>query len=101
MEKATLCTYWNLIPVGKDNAISRKELAQRYNITDFGMRKIFMEMWNKDLPVCNLQSGYFRPKNREELREYLSFVSSYKKELEKKHYRIKKALSYFGFNYDC
>lgn len=63
----------NLIPKGKDNAISRENLVALTGMSDREVRKHISEL-RYDYPILNLQngSGYYRPtrNDREELLHY-------------------------------
>lgn len=90
----TLHEKWQLIPIGKDNAISREQLTSLLNCSEDRIAREYVEkMINKDMPVCNLRKGYFRPIDQEELQAYINIITSYKNKFLKKHYHLKKALN--------
>ncbi len=84
---------WERIPVGKNNAVKLEELTELLGCGSTRQaRKDIEEMIYNDLIVCNLRAGYFRPGNLKELKAYHKIISSYKKKLLKKEYRLKKAI---------
>lgn len=50
------------IPIGKKNAVRRKTLSMRFNITDSELRKEIKKL-RQEYVILNLQdgNGYFRP----------------------------------------
>ncbi len=55
-----------LIPLGEQNAISRKELCRLVGTSDRRMRRIIAQL-SRQYPICNLQNGkgYFLADNKE------------------------------------
>ncbi len=62
----------NAIPYGKENAKTRDELCKETKMDDRKVRSIISELRKKEL-ICSLSgsSGYWRPTNREEVKQYL------------------------------
>lgn len=60
------------IPYGRENAIKRKTLRDLIGCTDREMRNYIAQV-RKETPVINLQdgSGYYRPKDKDELQRYI------------------------------
>lgn len=73
-----------LIPFGKENAIKREELLQRYEGTDRSMRRELQEARKHDV-IVNLSdgSGYFRPADRYELAAYIAQETARARAIEK------------------
>lgn len=62
----------NAIPYGKDNAKTRDKLCEETKMDDRKVRRIISELRKREL-ICSLSgsSGYWRPANREEVKQYL------------------------------
>ena len=57
------------LKVGKENAITRKELVSLCKVSDRKMRDVIREMRNKDMePICSTSggAGYYYPKSADE-----------------------------------
>lgn len=59
--------YWNDIPIGVENAVSRAELMRKWGMTDRGVRRIICELRNDerfgDAVICsssNRNEGYYK-----------------------------------------
>lgn len=64
----------NIIPTGHKNALTRKELCKKLNISD---RKLRMLIEQSNSPIINVGKGYFIPnpndtKDMNLLRDYIS-----------------------------
>ena len=61
------------IPTGKENAITRRELVDRVNLSDREVRKLIASA-RKKFPILNLQNGegYYLPTKEIEVREFLN-----------------------------
>lgn len=73
-----------MIPKGKENAISRKELADRLNCSDRKARDIIHSL-KCHFPILSntTKGGYYRPATIEEANEYNRQLSSYVKQVNK------------------
>jgi hypothetical protein len=87
---------YNLVPIGKENAVSLSALEHTTGLTGREIRRTFEELIYDEKPVCNLRHGYFRPATVEELEAYRKYINSYRCKLLKKEYRIRKAMRHFG-----
>jgi hypothetical protein len=67
----------DLIPYGKDNAVSRTYLADVTGLTDRKIRYLISKA-RREYPILNLQdgSGYYRPT----IEEYIEAMHFYKQE---------------------
>lgn len=63
----------NAIPYGKENAVTREKLCKETHMDDRKVRRIISELRQKEL-ICSLSGsdGYWRPTNREEVKDFLS-----------------------------
>lgn len=61
------------IPTGRENAITRRELVGRVNLSDREVRKLIASA-RKSFPILNLQTGegYYLPTKEIEVREFLN-----------------------------
>lgn len=61
------------IPYGKANAITRKDLCDKTHMDDRKVRDIIAELRDFEL-ICSKSGfdGYWRPTNREEVKDFLS-----------------------------
>lgn len=58
----------SLLPVGKENAISTKDLMQYLNCTERELREYISRERRKGAVICSATTGgYFKPKNHGEL----------------------------------
>lgn len=79
---------YSFLPEGKNNTISRYDLATLWNASERSVRTIFAKMIRAHLPVCNIRNGYFRPATKVELQAYANIINSYKKKFETKDYHL-------------
>lgn len=84
---------YNALPVGRENAIKRCELADKLGMTDRGVRKAIEAVTEKQHVVCNLKDGrgYYIPADELEYLEYEKIINSYKCALQRKEYSIRRA----------
>lgn len=63
----------NAIPYGKDNAVTREKLCKKTHMDDRKVRDIIAELRDFEL-ICSKSGfdGYWRPTNREEVKDFLS-----------------------------
>lgn len=57
------------LKIGKENAITRRELVSLCKVSDRKMRDVIREMRNKDMePICSTSggAGYYYPKSADE-----------------------------------
>ena len=68
------------IPIGKKNAVRRKTLSMRFNITDSELRKEIKKL-RQEYVILNLQdgNGYFRPS-----KDDIEHVKKFKQQEEKR-----------------
>lgn len=86
-----------LVPVGKENAVPIEWLVSATGIRARLLRRLFNhDLLKEKKIVANLQGGYFRPKNKEELESYYRFRHKYANE----HMRVTKAIERILRRYD-
>lgn len=63
----------NAIPYGKENAVTREKLCKETHMDDRKVRDIISELRDFEL-ICSKSGfdGYWRPTNREEVKDFLS-----------------------------
>lgn len=85
---------YNLIPTGKANAISRRDLVAITGISERGIRRILEHIaYSKGvLPVCNLFHGYFKPETAEELKAFARINHAYLRKFAQKKRVIERAI---------
>ncbi len=73
---------YSLIPLGKDNAISRELLRAYTDMSDRKIRKIIHELRINGRVICSDSSckGYWRPTKRKEVEEFIEQMESYGKQ---------------------
>lgn len=82
-----------LIPKGRENAVSLHYLAEMLNISERTIKKHVSHIRKKGTPIVGDQFGYYKPANREELQWYyrifrkrgltaLSSISSARRDLQ-------------------
>ena len=61
-----------LIPTGRANAISMRELSERLNVDTRTLRALIQQEREKGVPICSdwEKGGYFMPVNSSEARVY-------------------------------
>ena len=61
----------NLIPYGKDNAISRENLVTLTGFADRKIREIINDLRSNNIFICSTsgQKGYWKPTKRKELED--------------------------------
>lgn len=64
----------DLIPTGKDMAISSRELAAKMSITERKLREIITEERTSGTVICSSANGYYLPSNRGEIEEFCHFM---------------------------
>ncbi len=86
-----------LIPTGKENAISRAELVSLTNLKDRVVRLRIEQYRNEGICICsNWQEGnkgYYLPSNDGEQKEFLKNYSAYIKKMSKTYLNMA--------NYSC
>lgn len=84
----------DLIPYGRENAISREELLRHYEGTDRGMRRELQEARKTEV-IVNLSdgSGYFRPADKYELQAFIAQETARARSIEKTVRVAKKKLA--------
>jgi hypothetical protein len=87
--------FYLMLPKGKSNAIPISEVAALWGVPERRARKMIGQMWNHNMPVCNLFGGYFRPGNIGELKSYWRIIRAYKCNFEKKEYRVRRCMEQF------
>ena len=60
----------NILPTGKSNAISARELAAKIGVSDWVLRDIVTEDRVKGIVICSSSAGYYLPANKDEIREF-------------------------------
>lgn len=60
-----------IIPIGRDNAIPRRELSVLLNLPDRETRLLVERLRRMGNVICSDEGGYFRPSCLEELRVYV------------------------------
>lgn len=86
---------FDLIPYGKEDAVSRNTLIDKTGLSDRKVRDLIAEIVELGYMVCSStsQPGYWRPTKVSELVELDQQTESYIKKLGKKRSAIKKYLS--------
>ena len=64
----------NILPTGKSNAISARELAAKIGVSDRVLRDIVTEDRVKGIVICSSSAGYYLPANKDEIREFCNFM---------------------------
>ncbi|MGO5051446.1 hypothetical protein ACTQ6A_02845 [Lachnospiraceae bacterium LCP25S3_G4] len=79
-----------IIPVGHENAIDRKEIARRTGLSDRKNRALIEEAWIKEnVAIINIGNGYYivdqnDPYDVRELMQYLGLEGSRRASISKK-----------------
>lgn len=85
----------DFIPKGKENAISRKELAQILSLPERTLRQLIEQQRNEGQIICsNWQGkhrGYYQPATEAEKQEFLNGYKSYIKKMFKTYENMKKS----------
>ena len=66
----------DLIPTGRGNAISMKDLARILEVDVRGVRQLVHNARNDGEVICGTESGYYQPATKEELRDYIALAQS-------------------------
>lgn len=64
----------NILPTGKLNAISARDLAVKLGVSDRVLRDIVTAERVKGVVICSSSAGYYLPDNRDEIREFCNFM---------------------------
>lgn len=64
----------NILPTGKSNAISARELAAKIGMSDRVLRDIVTEDRVKGIVICSSSAGYYLPANKDEIRGFCNFM---------------------------
>ena len=59
-----------LLPLGKENAISTKRLMEALTLSERELRARVAYERNQGAIICSCNQGYFKPADKEELREF-------------------------------
>jgi hypothetical protein len=88
---------YEMLPEGRENSIKLSEIAWMWGMNERRARKIMgEEMSGRDMIVCSLGDGYFRPAGRGEIDSFYRYYDSYCRRMLKRRYRIKKARENWG-----
>lgn len=81
---------YNLIPVGRKNAIKRSDLKDIAGLSDRKVREYIENLTYSHLVVCNMGDGkgYFKPADSNEVEAYVKFLNAYKCTLQRRLYRL-------------
>ena len=60
----------SILPTGKLNAISARDLAVKLGVSDRVLRDIVTAERVKGVVICSSSAGYYLPGNRDEIREF-------------------------------
>lgn len=73
---------FSLIPLGKENAISRESLKAYTDMSDRKIRQIIHELRISGKVICSDSSckGYWRPTKRKEVEDFIEQMESYGKQ---------------------
>lgn len=81
-----------LIPTGKENAISRRELVSLTSLKDRVVRLRIEQYRNEGICICSNWSegakGYYLPGNEAEQKEFLKNYSAYIKKMAKTYSKM-------------
>lgn len=64
----------SILPTGKLNAISARDLAVKLGVSDRVLRDIVTAERVKGVVICSSSAGYYLPGNRDEIREFCNFM---------------------------
>ena len=64
----------SILPTGKRNAISVRELAAKIGVSERVLRDIVTEGRVKGIVICSSSAGYYLPANKDEIREFCNFM---------------------------
>lgn len=64
----------SILPTGKLNAISARDLAVKLGVSDRVLRDIVTAERVKGVVICSSSVGYYLPGNRDEIREFCNFM---------------------------
>lgn len=64
----------NILPTGKNNAISARELAAKLGVSDRVLRDIVTGDRVKGIVICSSSAGYYLPASKDEIKEFCSFM---------------------------
>lgn len=92
----TLNDLYSLVPVGQGNAIKAADLAEIWSMSRREAERTREAMGMKNLIVCSLGKGYFRPASAGELQAYERYIHSYYKKFATKLYHIRVAMKRMG-----
>ena len=86
----------DIIPEGKENAVSRSFLVSITGMTDRGIRDAIQALNESGtvLICCEAGKGYFRPKTVEEAERYINSSKSYLVTLAKKDKAMRQAVKH-------
>lgn len=85
------------IPYGEDNKISKKELMNKYKITESEFREELKRLRTENLILTDTTAGgYWRTKDINELEEMMNKFEHKKKEIEKVISLINNEITYLG-----
>lgn len=76
MDEALLETYWNQLPIGKENAVTRSELASRWGVCERSVRALLHELSHYDngddyiLIRSSKNKGFYRTSDPEDIEAY-------------------------------
>jgi hypothetical protein len=87
---------YNLVPIGKENAVPMEYLVSASGMNERRIRSIFYgPLLMERKIVASLQCGYFRPATKKEMGEYERFRYAYVKGNLRRHKIIRKAYDDF------
>ena len=88
---------WDNLPVGHENAMTKKQLCDMYGYDRRVLRRVFESLCYLDKIACNFMDGkgYFKASNYEELEKFKKINHSYKTAYERKDHHIRRALMQF------
>ena len=64
----------NILPTGKENAISARELAAKLGVSDRVLRDLVTTDRVKGIVICSSSAGYYLPASKNEIREFCNFM---------------------------
>ena len=64
----------SILPTGKLNAISARDLAVKLGVSDRVLRDIVTAERVIGVVICSSSAGYYLPDNRDEIREFCNFM---------------------------
>ena len=69
-------TILDMIPEGRENAVSMADLARVLKVEERQIRKIVFDARIDGTVICGTAAGYYKPATEAEIREYIAIAGS-------------------------